>query len=97
LPTGTITFLFTDIEGSTPLWECDPAAMQKAVSRHRHHGILNAAAEARNGHVFKIVGDEFQISFELPSNWPNSGHSISLRRHFLVTFMFICSPPEKYR
>jgi predicted ATPase/class 3 adenylate cyclase len=65
LPTGTITFLFTDIEGSTPLWERQPAAMGAAVARH--HAILHAAAEAHHGHVFKIVGDEFQIAFELPA------------------------------
>jgi predicted ATPase/class 3 adenylate cyclase len=65
LPTGTVTFLFTDIAGSTPLWEREPAAMQAAVARH--HAILHAAAEAHSGHVFKIVGDEFQISFEYPS------------------------------
>jgi predicted ATPase/class 3 adenylate cyclase len=65
LPTGTVTFLFTDIEGSTPLWERDPAAMGAAVARH--HAILHAAAEAHSGHVFKVVGDEFQISFELPA------------------------------
>jgi predicted ATPase/class 3 adenylate cyclase len=65
LPTGTVTFLFTDIEGSTPLWEREPAAMQAAVARH--HAILHAAAETHDGHVFKIVGDEFQISFQYPS------------------------------
>jgi predicted ATPase/class 3 adenylate cyclase len=64
LPTGTITFLFTDIEGSTPLWEREPAAMEAAVACH--HAILHAAAKAHHGHVFKIVGDEFQISFENP-------------------------------
>ena len=33
-PTGTVTFLFTDIEGSTRLWERDPSAMQVALARH---------------------------------------------------------------
>ena len=33
-PTGTVTFLFTDIEGSTKLWEHHPEAMQKALARH---------------------------------------------------------------
>jgi class 3 adenylate cyclase len=65
LPTGTIAFLFTDIERGTPLWERELAAMQGAVTRH--HAILHAAAEAHNGYVFKIVGDEFQISFAYPS------------------------------
>jgi class 3 adenylate cyclase len=34
LPTGTVTFLFTDVEGSTRLWEQDPAAMRAATARH---------------------------------------------------------------
>ena len=34
LPSGTVTFLFTDIEGSTALWEQDQAAMRLAVDRH---------------------------------------------------------------
>jgi hypothetical protein len=65
LPTGTITFLFTDIEGSTPMWERDALAMQAAVARH--HAILHQAAAQHGGHVFKIVGDEFQIAYELPA------------------------------
>jgi class 3 adenylate cyclase len=65
LPSGTITFLFTDIQGSTPLWERDPQAVGQAVARH--HAILHAAAQAQGGHVLKIVGDEFQISFALPA------------------------------
>ena len=49
LPTGTVTFLFTDIEGSTALWERDRVAMREAVARHlailqnlitAHHGVL---------------------------------------------------------
>ena len=34
LPSGTVTFLFTDIEGSTALWERDRQAMATAVERH---------------------------------------------------------------
>jgi class 3 adenylate cyclase len=33
-PTGTVTFLFTDLEGSTKLWEHDAQAMQAALARH---------------------------------------------------------------
>jgi class 3 adenylate cyclase len=58
LPTGTITFLLTDIQGSTPLWGRDPDAMREAVARH--HAILCAAAEESSGRVFRIVGDEFR-------------------------------------
>ena len=57
LPTGTVTFLFTDIEGSTRLWERFPDEMPAAVARH--DAILRKAIEASRGHVFKTVGDAF--------------------------------------
>ena len=61
LPTGTITFLFTDIEGSTRLWERCPDAMRLAVARH--DALLREAIERHNGHVFKTVGDAFCAAF----------------------------------
>src|SRR5439155_17042513 len=60
-PTGTITFLFTDIEGSTRLWEEQPDAMRLALPRH--DALLRAAIEMNNGHVFKTVGDAFCAVF----------------------------------
>ncbi len=65
LPTGTVTFLFTDIQGSTPLWERVPEAMQTAVALHQ--SLLGRAIEANGGVVFKIVGDAFQAAFPLAS------------------------------
>jgi class 3 adenylate cyclase len=56
-PTGTLTFLFTDIEGSTKLWEHNAQAMQAALARHDE--ILRWAIEERGGYVFKTVGDAF--------------------------------------
>ena len=47
LPTGTVTFLFTDIEGSTRLWQRDPEAMREALARH--DAILRAAVEGHGG------------------------------------------------
>ncbi|HSH81837.1 MAG TPA: adenylate/guanylate cyclase domain-containing protein, partial [Herpetosiphonaceae bacterium] len=61
LPTGTVTFLFTDIEGSTTRWEHQHEAMQMALTRH--DAILRAAIEAHGGHVFKTVGDAFYAVF----------------------------------
>jgi predicted ATPase/class 3 adenylate cyclase len=61
LPTGTVTFLFTDIEGSTERWERHREAMRAAVQRHNE--ILKAAIEEHSGHVFKTVGDAFCASF----------------------------------
>ena len=60
-PTGTVTFLFTDIEGSTKLWEDDAPAMQAALVRHDE--ILRGAIEERGGFVFKTVGDAFCCAF----------------------------------
>jgi predicted ATPase/class 3 adenylate cyclase len=60
-PTGTVTFLFTDIEGSTKMWEQDAQAMQEALARHDK--ILRNAIEEQEGYVFKTVGDAFCAAF----------------------------------
>jgi predicted ATPase/class 3 adenylate cyclase len=61
LPTGTVTFLFTDIVGSTRLWETHSGAMQRALVRH--DAILRQAIAEHSGHVFKTVGDAFCAAF----------------------------------
>ena len=61
LPTGTITSLFTDIEGSTKRWEAYPDAMKLAIARH--DSILRTAIESNEGRVFKTVGDAFCAAF----------------------------------
>ena len=61
LPTGTVTFLFTDVEGSTALWERHPEAMQPALARHE--ALLRAAIVAHGGHLFKRVGDAVCAAF----------------------------------
>jgi predicted ATPase/class 3 adenylate cyclase len=55
LPTGTVTFLFTDLEGSTRLWEEHPKAMHETLARHDQ--ILRDAIESNDGHVVKTTGD----------------------------------------
>jgi predicted ATPase/class 3 adenylate cyclase len=60
-PTGTVTFLFTDIEGSTKLWERDAEAMQDALARH--DAILHGVIKEHDGYVFKTVGDAFCCAF----------------------------------
>ncbi len=57
----TVTFLFTDIEGSTRLWERQPEAMRTALARH--DAILNEAIQSSGGHVFRTAGDAFSASF----------------------------------
>ncbi len=61
LPSGTVTFLLTDIEGSTKLWETQPVAMQTALARH--DALLRAAILGAGGVVFKTIGDAFCAAF----------------------------------
>ena len=61
LPTGTVTFLFTDIEGSTRLWESHQTAMQAALTRH--DALVRQCIVTHGGHVFKTGGDAFCASF----------------------------------
>jgi class 3 adenylate cyclase len=61
LPTGIITFLLSDIEDSTKLWEQQPEAMKTALVRH--DAILRQAIESNRGHVFKTMGDSFFAVF----------------------------------
>jgi class 3 adenylate cyclase/tRNA A-37 threonylcarbamoyl transferase component Bud32 len=60
-PTGTVTFLFTDIQGSTRLWERDAQRMQSALARHDE--ILKDVIVAHDGYVFKMVGDACCAAF----------------------------------
>jgi predicted ATPase/class 3 adenylate cyclase len=64
LPAGIVTFLFTDVEGSTRLFERYPQAYRDAVTRH--HVILKAAVEAHGGRVFETVGDAVYAAFAFP-------------------------------
>ena len=66
LPTGIVTFLFTDIEGSTKLAQEYPVDMPVLLARH--NGILRHEIEARNGFVFQVVGDSFCASFHQASD-----------------------------
>ncbi len=61
LPTGTVTLLFTDIEGSTQLWEAHAAAMRAALARH--DALLRQCIEHHDGYVFKTGGDAFCAAF----------------------------------
>ncbi|MDX1377939.1 MAG: adenylate/guanylate cyclase domain-containing protein, partial [Anaerolineales bacterium] len=61
LPTGTVTFLFTDIEGSTDLALTHPDTWETAKTRH--HSILRQAIDRHNGYIFQIIGDAFCAAF----------------------------------
>ena len=66
LPTGTVTLLFTDIEGSTRLWEAHATAMRAALVRH--DALLRYCIDDHNGHVFKTGGDAFCAAFHTASD-----------------------------
>ena len=60
-PSGTVTFLFTDIEGSTRRWESDADGMRSALAEH--DGVLRAAIEGQGGWLFKHTGDGVIAAF----------------------------------
>lgn len=62
LPTGVVTFVFSDIEGSTRLWEDDPKGMEESLTRHDE--IVRTVIDAAGGVVFKHTGDGFGAAFE---------------------------------
>ena len=64
-PKGTVTFLFTDIEGSTTLWDQYPEQMQSALARH--DCIVRGAVIQHDGVVFKTIGDAFCAAFSSPA------------------------------
>src|SRR5690349_15861279 len=55
LPTGTVTFLFTDVAGSTRLWEEHPAAMREALARH--DALVETGVEQQGGTVVRPRGE----------------------------------------
>jgi predicted ATPase/class 3 adenylate cyclase len=61
-PSGTVTFLFSDIEASTDLWEKKPEHMQDAFARQE--AIMRASMSDNGGYVYKMIGDAFQVAFD---------------------------------
>ncbi len=60
-PSGTITFLFTDVQGSTARWEAYRDDMKVAVARH--DALLRQVLEQHRGYIFKTLGDAFCVAF----------------------------------
>jgi predicted ATPase/class 3 adenylate cyclase len=60
-PTGDVTFLFTDIEGSTALWDRTPDAMTESLAEHDRR--MNSIIERHDGYVFTTAGDSFAVAF----------------------------------
>jgi class 3 adenylate cyclase len=70
IPSGTVTFLFTDIEGSTRLAQMYPDGWDAA--RQRQHAILREAIEAQQGYIFQISGDAFCAAFHSAADGLNA-------------------------
>src|SRR5512144_2428414 len=64
VPVGMVTFLFTDIEGSTRLWEAEPVRMADALARHDR--LCRTAVESNCGRVVKMTGDGLYAVFDDP-------------------------------
>ena len=65
-PSGVVTFLFTDIEGSTRRWESDADAMRSALAAH--DAVLRRAIESHGGFLFKHTGDGVIAAFASPTS-----------------------------
>jgi predicted ATPase/class 3 adenylate cyclase len=65
-PSGTVTFLFSDIEGSTQQWEHHAAWMEKAFARQE--ATIRQVMTTHGGYVYKMIGDAFQVAFSTALN-----------------------------
>ena len=79
LPSGTVTFLFTDIEGSTKLARQYPEKWE--ILRQRHHAILQSAMDAYNGYVFQIIGDAFCVALHTAKDGLSAAIDAQLKLH----------------
>ena len=65
-PSGVVTFLFTDVEGSTRRWEADADAMRVALATHDE--VLRCSIEAHDGFLFSHTGDGVVAAFASPKS-----------------------------
>ncbi len=65
-PSGNVTFLFTDIERSSQLWEMHPQTMGRALAQH--DDLVRAAVLEHKGYIFKTAGDAFCVAFASAMN-----------------------------
>jgi class 3 adenylate cyclase len=82
-PTGTVTFLFTDIQGSTAMWERDAKRMQAVLARHDE--IMKSIVSSHGGHVFKMIGDACCAAFPSAPNALEAASRISIPCNILQT------------
>jgi predicted ATPase/class 3 adenylate cyclase len=94
LPTGTVTFLFTDIEGSTKLWEKHPEAMRQAL--RRHHALAAAEIEGCGGLVIKRQG-EGDSTFAVFPRAPEAVNAASRLQQALLAEAWTTPEPLRVR
>ena len=75
-PTGTVTFLFTDIEGSTELWQRDPEAMADALTAHDE--LIRSVVTRHGGVVFKHTGDGMCVVFGVGAGCGSRGDRVAV-------------------
>jgi class 3 adenylate cyclase len=63
-PSGVVTFLLTDVEGSAELWERDETGMDDALARH--DAVMHSTIDAHGGHVFSTAGGSSAAAFPTP-------------------------------
>src|SRR5512132_1234659 len=71
LPTGTVTFLFTDIEGSTQLAQKFTDGLTNLLARHKD--LLKQAFDTHYGYIFQVVGDSFSVAFHTATDALKAG------------------------
>ncbi len=76
-PSGQVTFLFTDIEGSTKLAQSFHDKLPEVLKKH--NSILNEVIETNNGFVFKTIGDAFCCAFDNPCDGINAAYEIQMK------------------
>jgi predicted ATPase len=91
---SVVTFLFTDIEGSTRRWEADADAMQVALENHNR--VLREALEAHDGHVFNYTGDGMCAVFTSPRSAVDAAITAQLALELPVR-MGICTGEAELR
>ena len=79
-PSGTVTFLFTDIEGSTVLAQRHPDKLPALLTRHRE--ILQRSIESHQGYIFQVVGDSFSAAFHSASDALGAALDAQIQLHY---------------
>jgi class 3 adenylate cyclase len=87
-----VTFLFTDVEGSTRRWEADAESMRSALLAHDK--VLRTAIEAHDGFLFSHTGDGVVAAFASPTSAANAADPAAVP-DAVAAVLFITQQPGK--